>query len=87
MSLHDEPISHSDLAFSLLEKELSSLSDVEGPDDVFEDEMSPLDSQSFHRVDVPPATDYWKNEKSVWESGKYYFLTLFGSIYRTSHLY
>ena len=55
---------HSNMYLSLLETELLSPYYVEGPDDVFEDNLSPLTDQSLQRVEVPPATDYFKIEKS-----------------------
>lgn len=51
--------------------DLLLLCDVEeGPDDVFEAEPS---DQSYFRVDVPSRYDYYKREKSLWESSQSYF--------------
>ena len=56
------------------DSETSLLGYDEGPDDVFEEDSTPSENQSFHRVDVPSRFDMIaRKEKSMWESSQSYF--------------
>ena len=54
----------------------------EGPDDVFEEEPS---DQSYFRVDVPSRFDYYKRQKSIWESSQTYFWEIIAYIWPNSN--
>ena len=54
--------------------EFSFLGDYEGPDDVFEEDSTPVETQTFHRVDVPSRFEIMRrNNKTIWESSQSYF--------------